>query len=50
MTAADEVQVAGEEGGRVADCVHRYQSAMPKMRGSPGLRDGILTTIDSIET
>lgn len=31
------MQVACEEGERVADCVHRYQSAMLKMLGSPGL-------------
>ena len=36
MSAADEVQVA--RGAAPAfDCVHRYQSAMLKMRGSPGL-------------
>ena len=37
MTAAGKVRVAGEEGGRVADCVHRYQSAMLEMRGTRGL-------------
>lgn len=37
VPAAGKVRVAGEEGGRVADCVRRYQSAMLKMRGTRGL-------------
>lgn len=32
-----KVRVAGEEGERATDGVHRYQSAMLKMRGSAGL-------------
>jgi len=36
VPAAGKVQVACEEGERVADCVRRYQSAMLKMGGEPG--------------